>query len=416
MIKIKKIITNENQWIFIDNKFSQFMIFNPETDLQNNDIFTKLLVLLKLLFSLIMVLIYFTYQKFIFKLHLKYKINKIIFNAEVAHSVDKIIEHNKIDDSYFFININKKKEILKICNISFLLLIKNINKCFFQIINVHYKYKFPKKINKILNTKLSQRVSNFIIISSIFNSLSEKKIKCEIYSGGLFFFSYAAINNNLKTYYYTHGLMGKFYYKLLPKFDCTYVFSNEEKKILKKNNPDINILTYNYKKIYKYEKSIIIFTRGHDQTIDDKSGYETYRDLIKFFLKNNYKIYIKLHPLYEGSYFKKKSKEYIILNKDYSNTYELLNDISPQFVVSWFSSVLAESLYSNIIPINLLTQKKIDADKSNKFSKNVDTLDWILYPIEKKSINWAKSKNIIRELLNNKNKYNKMINELFDET
>ena len=77
---------------------------------------------------------------------------------------------------------------------------------------------------------------------------------------------------------------------------------------------------------------------------------------------------------------------------------------------------MAESLYSNIIPINLLTQKKIDADKSNKFSKNVDTLDWILYPIEKKSINWAKSKNIIRELLNNKNKYNKMINELFDET
>ena len=76
-----------------------------------------------------------------------------------------------------------------------------------------------------------------------------------------------------------------------------------------------------------------------------------------------------------------------------------------------------KNLKGNIIKLGTgYLAKKTGADKSNKFSKNVDTLDWILYPIEKKSINWAKSKNIIRELLNNKNKYNKMINELFDET
>jgi hypothetical protein len=340
----------------------------------------------------------------------------LIFNSEINHSINKISEFNKVDNSYFFINILKKTNILKIYNINFSVLIKNCIECFSQIINIHYRYNFNKTVRKILLSRLIFRITNFIIYVSIFNSLKKKNVNCEIYSGGIFFISLASIKNDFKTFYYSHGFIGKFYNILYPKFNCTYVFSNEEKKILKKNNPNMNISVYNYKRITNHVNTIIIYIRGNDNNINDKKGFEIYRNLINFFISEKYKIYVKLHPLYAGKYFNKNNNDFTVIKKKYINNSELLNDIKPKFVISWYSSVLAESLYSNIIPINLITSDKIKADEKIKYGKKVDILEWILYPIEKKTLNWEKDRNKIKQLVNDKNIYQNVIDQLIYET
>ena len=169
-----------------------------------------------------------------------------------------------------------------------------------------------------------------------------------------------------------------------------------------------------YQNIDNHQKIIVIFIRGKDRSIENKNGFAVYKDLVSYFLQENYKIYVKLHPLYKDKYFNKDTDDFTIIRKNFKNSIHLLKEIRPQFVVSWYSSILAESLYSNIIPINLITTESIEADKKAKFENNVNTLDWILYPIQKKTINWDKDKNIIKDLIKNSNNYQKVINKLLN--
>ena len=41
MPKIDQIINNENKWIFYDNKFSQFMLFNENARVSNKSLISK---------------------------------------------------------------------------------------------------------------------------------------------------------------------------------------------------------------------------------------------------------------------------------------------------------------------------------------------------------------------------------------
>ena len=42
MPRIDQIINNENKWIFYDNKFSQFMVFNEDAIVSNKSLISKL--------------------------------------------------------------------------------------------------------------------------------------------------------------------------------------------------------------------------------------------------------------------------------------------------------------------------------------------------------------------------------------
>ena len=55
-----------------------------------------------------------------------------------------------------------------------------------------------------------------------------------------------------------------------------------------------------------------------------------------------------------------------------------MKTMKPKFIVSWYSTVLAEALNSNIIPINLVDNN----DTKLKF-KETKICDWIIYPILK---------------------------------
>ena len=67
---------------------------------------------------------YYIFINFIKKIKLNNDNNKIVLNSETK-ILDKILEKNKIDQSFYFIDV-VSKEILKIHNINIFILIKNI--------------------------------------------------------------------------------------------------------------------------------------------------------------------------------------------------------------------------------------------------------------------------------------------------
>lgn len=413
-MKINNLINKKNSWVFMNNEFSQYMIFNENAELTSKTNFSKIIIIFNLGLSLIWIFLLYVYQFFIKKIKLNSYNNKIVLNSETKNSISKILEKNKIDQSFYFVDVISKKEILKIHSINIFILIKNIYNCFLDIFNIHLKYNFPKDVRHYLLKNLDRRIAMYIIFSSIINSIKKNKINVEVLSGGVFFYSYASIYFGIKTIYYAHGFAGKFYTPLYPKFNNIYIFSKEEKKILKNLNLNSKIEVYKYYPVKNYKNNIIIYSRGVDWSIEDKNGYKLFNDLLNFFIKLNYKIYVKLHPIYQGKYFLEPNNKFSIIKKKYKSNENLLHDLNPKFVISWYSSVMCESLYSNIIPINLLNEKASKSDKKIKFNREVRVIDWNLYPIMKKTLSWVKDKKLINRIYNNRKLYKETLNKLIN--
>lgn len=408
MPRIDQIINNENKWIFYDNKFSQFMVFNEDAIVSNKSLISKLNLIFQIFLAFLWISLLFIMNCFCKKNKLENKIcNHLIFNFKENQSINKIFENNDFGNSYLIINLLSKKEILKIYNIKFKLLINNFFYSIKEVLKVHYSYSYPSDISRCLLTKIDKKIANYVILTSIFNGLEEDNIECKIYSGGAFFVSYASLKFNHRTYYYTHGLLGKLYKKLLPKFTKIYVFTAEEKRELENFQQNIDIQIYKYKKIENHNNIIIIYTRGVDDSILSKKNVNSFYKLINFFKSNNFKIYIKKHPYYTGSFFSESTIDFEVISNETKDN--LLETKKPKYIVSWYSTVIAEALNSNIIPINLVNNN----DTKLKF-KETKIYDWIIYPILKKSLSWKNDQNKIINSINNKNYYKELIVNLIN--
>lgn len=410
MIKIDSLINKDNNWLFSDNKFSQFMLFNENSIIEKKSFYKNFSLISKIILSIIWIFSFYFFHFFILKINLnKQKKNIIIFNFEEKQSTNKIFENNNFD-SYHLINLLSKKEVLSIYKLRFYLLIKNIFFSIKETLKVHFKYSYPKEVRNILLHNLDRRLANIVMFNTLFNSLKNDKIECIVYSGGAYFPSYASTKFKHHTYYYTHGLLGKIYKKIIPKFNKIYVFTKEEKKELEILNLGINIETYNYRKIQNHKNNIIIYTRGVDDSFDDQKKMKIFCNLVNFFKDQKFKIYVKKHPYYKGNFFNKINKDFTVLDYKNINNSDMLNMLKPKFVVSWYSTAIAEALYSSIIPINLSDNK----DAKIKFKK-IKITDWILFPIISKSLNWTKDFNKIAETMNNEKYYYQILNYLLEK-
>ena len=72
---------------------------------------------------------------------------------------------------------------------------------------------------------------------------------------------------------------------------------------------------YKYYPVKNYKNNIIIYSRGVDWSIEDKNGYKLFNDLLNFFIKLNYKIYVKLHPVYQGKFFLEPNNKFSIIKE-----------------------------------------------------------------------------------------------------
>jgi len=405
-MKIENIINKNNNWLFSDNHFSQYMIFNPEAYIKKKHFYENFYLFFKLLVSFIWIFFFYIYHFFCPKINIKTN-NNLIFNFKETQSINKILENNNFEDSVNIVNLLSKREVLGIYRIKFKLLISNTFICLAEVIKIHMNYSYPNEVKKILLQNIDKKIANYVILCSIFNSLQKDNIKCKVYSGGAFFPSYASIKYNFETYYYTHGLLGKFYKKLYPNFKKIYVFSEEEKIFLDNLKLGICIETYTFKKIENHKRNIIIYSRGVDDSLNTPETAENFDKMLDYFISKKIKLYVKLHPYYRGNFFNSKNSKYSIIKHDKKLNTDILIKLKPILVISWYSTVIAEALYSNIIPINLVN----DNDIKKKFHK-VKITDWIIFPIMFKSLNWKLDKNKIDSLIDDKKNYSNTINNL----
>ena len=128
MMKIENIINKNNNWLFSDNHFSQYMIFNPNAYIKKKYFYENFYLLFKILISLIWIFFLYIYHFFCPKICIKIT-NNLIFNFKETQSINKILQNNKFGDSLNIINLLSKREVLGIYRIKFGLLISNTFIC-----------------------------------------------------------------------------------------------------------------------------------------------------------------------------------------------------------------------------------------------------------------------------------------------
>ena len=212
----------------------------------------------------------------------------------------------------------------------------------------------------------------------------------------------AAENFKIKSIYLSHGLIGKDSQLAYPYHQKAYLYSNEEIQYLKKIRPKTILKLYNYKKIHKNKKRIIIFLRMYDRNMD----FDKIKTVIRFFDKLKYKIYIKRHSNCKSIMYKSlKNENIIFLNKNYLGS-EAIEKIKPTFIISWLSTVISEAINSNVIPITFY-------DKTLK--KDKEKIKRMIFPINKRSLNWDKDKKKITLISRNLKEFKKQINILINK-
>ena len=216
----------------------------------------------------------------------------------------------------------------------------------------------------------------------------------KIIHSGATLLSCAAIRAELETVYLYHGLVDPVDRTTFPFFDHIYVYANEEKSYFENISPNSNVCLYPFKELSKLEKRVIIFLRIYDSLMSEK----TILEILTFFLKKDYQIFLKRHPAYTGILADKIAKKINVEMIDPEKVAsEIILNLRPSFTVSWKSTSLCESLRHGVVPISLAEGKRVDKS---------------IYPIRKRSLSWMDEKERIFDLLEDNSLYTKTLSEL----
>lgn len=405
MIKIENIITNENKWIYCDFKLSRLLCQNIEIKISEKKInIISFIFFIVYSFSLINI-IYF-YQ-FIFKKKNILKYKSIFLKVGEGHDYKYVKFLPEIDiDQITFIDTYNIKDNFRIINVKYRILLKNFFKNII-LIKKYIKYRANPSIDFIFKN-ISKKIALHSYFDSFYYEIKIKKPNIYCYTSGSWFQSLSIINSKIPIIYLSHGLLSQFSSLIAPRFENYCVFSNYEKLFLERKYNYKNIQTYKFKKIIHYNKSIIIYLRQHQQLINKNDLIE----IIKFFKSNNYKIYIKEHPKSKFNFRDYYNiNEFQIINK-HELTYDTLKQISPKYVVGYFSTALCEALNMGILPISLGDKDEI---KTKPNLKNIKIIEWTIYPFIKKTISWKREILLLKKIIKNDNDYSQHLQKLINE-
>ena len=400
MLKIENIITDKNKWIYCDYKLSRILCQESILKISKTKI-NKIYYLINFLYSLFLIHLVF-FSQFIFIKKKKFNFESIFLKVNEGHDYKnlKFLPNFKKED-LIIQNSYKIIDNFKVINVDYIDLISK----FFENI-----YLFKESLEFKMNPEISfiyNGITKKIVLNAFYHSFYKKikiikpNIKC--YTSGSWFQSLSIINNNIPITFLSHGLLGKFSALIIPNFDILCVFSNFEKKYLEKNYSFKKIITYQYEQLKYYNSSIIIFLRQSEKYINKNDLIQ----IIDYFKLYNYKIYIKEHPKTHFNFLEfYNSKNVTIIDKN-DLSYDLFKQISPKFVVGYFSTSLCEALNYGILPISLG-----NFDEFKIKHKKVKITDWTIYPFYKKTLSWKKNLKELDLIINNETNFNNYLLKL----
>jgi hypothetical protein len=354
--------------------------------------------------------VFFYFKQFLFTSTEEdcFKRSSLVLDSGRGYGTDNI--YNKLGikpDEVVKIHLFEISSFMKFDKVAFFPLLGNTIKSiinFYEILSLD----LPKEVVLLILKKGVSNVSIFSYLKSFFKEFNNRSSDCTVYTDAGTLQSHASISAGIKTICAYHGLIGKNNLNALPEYDSIYVFSEDEKEYLLNLGVRSKIHTYPVTRLDSMKNVVIFFLPLDVNALDLMSGIE---ETIKLFKSFSYEIYIKQHPLANSTEKLKKEykitpanwKELLNIHKvNYLNTSgggasTFINKLKPSFIVSrWGSTVFAEALNMGIIPISI-------SQSDNKH---------IIYPFHKKSLLWPKDKDIITNILSDKESYNDIMNAL----
>lgn len=382
-----KKIDKSISWLFCENLILRELV-NNKGILSGKNKLNQFNLKYKISVSYILLFIIYLYSKLIKKNIIKNQNINLVFLIPEGKK-ELFFFEKKLNKNLHYVDAYSKKDPLSLTNFSFFKFFSHANKITSLVNKYLTQNTFSEKISSLMPIKLERRILNFVIFTYIFSMLKKnnKEKSINILTFGSLLISHASIFENLDTTYYAHGLLGKNFYKAYPEFSKIYVYSDYEKNYLIDKLNKNNIFTYQFPLIKKHKKNIIVFSRKFMSDDDNKILHS----ILTYFNNNDFKIYIKKHPRSDNKENLKQYKKFNFseLSKN-DDTKEVISKLKPMFTIQWYSTTLAESLNSNIIPICLA-----DYDELRLKNTYVKTLDWIIYPIENKCLNWRYQQDLI---------------------
>ena len=253
----------------------------------------------------------------------------------------------------------------------------------------------------------------------------------KIFHSGAKTLSVAAARVGIETVWLYHGLARKQSKADFPFLDHIYVYSSEEKTYFEDISPNSNVCLYPVQELSKSEKKVIIFL----EQLDIRMSEKTILEILTFFLKKDYQIFLKKHPTYTGSLIHKIAEKYNLEMIDHEkDASESILSLRPSFTIGWGSTALCESLRHGVVPISLVgsrtgqssnsqfheeflksKEKKLDV-RMGGCSYAADYLglefSWLVYPFKERTLSWKDEKERIFELLKDTSLYTKTLSEL----
>jgi len=345
------------------------------------------------LFGLIKILQYFFLQK---SSENNIPNHLVIYTAAPHMHMNYFRLFNKNYDAskYLLIDYVNKKKFTQIMKLNFLDIFAEFYLTFKELAPMLSRLNADegKKI-KLYEATVSLPV--FAYFTCLFKHIKIQNPESKIFSGGAHLVSAAGVTASIPVLWLAHGSLASAksyqknieldsskYFIALPKFQSIYLYSNDEVKYLRDFGIESQLCLYNYKKIDKFNKKIIIFLDAEDRYMN----FEDLSNLIDYFKKYKYSLIVKFHPSYtgilDGKFF--KDKEVRIAEYQGASALKLMLEEKPIFVCGWQSTTLCEAFRLKIIPI-CLTRK---AD-----------LVYAPYNFKQKSIFWDNEKTLLKNCI-----------------
>lgn len=405
-----------SSWLYADNNIHQNFL-STKPSLKKVTIYELILLALKLCSS-----IPYIFHKFI--VLRSFNIKKI--NIDILHLTEKedhssnhkILSEHLEGNEYISVSIFNKNDLFLTSSFQ--------NKIFFNAMRMSFKAFLAlsreenQNFRRIILRNLHRSFADAIYFYYLFLDLSQTYPKLHIFStSGLLRPLVIASNLGIKVSILTHGIQGKPYPLGFPAAHRIYLHTQDEEEYFKEKLRIPIVETYDFKKINDRKKNIIFFLRKKiffdkidKAKLNEEIGLnkrivtmdaDSILEAINFFQKNNFEIYIKMHPY--SAFNTSDLQKYVgrnlnFLDQSYSAE-EGINLVKPMFTVGWFSSSLAISLLSNVMPVCI-----------DKKPYNQLFIDRPLFKFYKRTINFHEQRDIIKKAMESESFYDQILNTL----
>jgi hypothetical protein len=330
-------------------------------------------------------------------------IDHLVIESAAPHMHLNYFRHfglKKTNKNYLIIECYNKNQFTTIYKISCFQILKEFLLAFKEALSIFYILQ-SKQTNHDIFKVIRTGLPVFAYLSCLFKYFKLANPQIKFFSGGAHLAAAAAISTGIESHWLAHGLIekaltldrkswnacAKNHYISYPRFDCIYLYSNEEAEYLKKYKVASELSLYPYKKVDVQSGKIIIFS----ESTHSSSERKVLKEIIKLFQQNNHQVVMKLHPSYKGDLDKNILKEFTltVIRGAEKTALELMTIEKPEFACAFGSTALCEALYSGVIPIC------------------IEEKNWLLestpYPFRKRSIRWSEDQDLVTKFLQNPN-------------